>query len=211
MKKNLAFFGAFNPPTLAHLELARYALEKTGGSQVVFVPSKSVYIHDQQGKDFAFPDEPPLAMLRASAAVRPWMAVTDWELRRDRQPPTYETLCHLREEGLEASLLLGSDKLPELEQGWQHIPEIAREFGIVCLSRGSDDAARMLREDPFLRSLGPGIQALDTPEGMRYISSTRVRALIRGLPGTRAELAPLVAAEIMDDLEKHIPEGRNSL
>ena len=30
MKKALAFFGAFNPPTKAHLELARYAMEKTG-------------------------------------------------------------------------------------------------------------------------------------------------------------------------------------
>ena len=49
MKKALAFFGAFNPPTLAHLDLARYAMEKTGRDTVVFVPSRSVYIRETQG------------------------------------------------------------------------------------------------------------------------------------------------------------------
>ena len=49
---NLAFFGAFNPPTVAHLELARFALEALGAEQVIFVPSKSMYIRGKQGKDF---------------------------------------------------------------------------------------------------------------------------------------------------------------
>ena len=44
MKKNLAFFGAFNPPTLAHLDLAKFALDETGGEMAIFVPSKEAYI-----------------------------------------------------------------------------------------------------------------------------------------------------------------------
>ena len=58
MKKALAFFGAFNPPTTAHLELARYALEQTGRETVVFVPSRSAYIREEQGKDYAYPTGP---------------------------------------------------------------------------------------------------------------------------------------------------------
>ena len=50
MKQALAFFGAFNPPTLAHLELAEYALAGTGRETVVFVPSRSAYIREDQGK-----------------------------------------------------------------------------------------------------------------------------------------------------------------
>ena len=75
-------------------------------------------------------------MLRAAAASRPWMRVEDWELREERQPRSYDTLCHLRSRGETAALLMGSDKLPELEHGWLHVPEIAAEFGIVCLARG---------------------------------------------------------------------------
>lgn len=38
MSGALAFFGAFNPPTVAHLELARFALEQTGRERAIFVP-----------------------------------------------------------------------------------------------------------------------------------------------------------------------------
>ena len=141
MKRVLAFFGDFNPPTVAHLDVARVAMEKTGREGVVYVPSKSVYIHDEQGKDFAYSDRQRLEMLHRAAANRPWMEVTDWEIRAEIQPRTYETLCHLRNEGYALSLLVGSDKLPELEHGWRHVAEIAREFGFVCASRGADECA----------------------------------------------------------------------
>ena len=95
MKRVLVFFGAFNPPTIAHIDLARFALEKTDREGVIFVPSKSVYIEGEQGKDFAYSDVRRLAMLRAAAMSRPWMRVTDWEICADTQPRTYDTLRHL--------------------------------------------------------------------------------------------------------------------
>ena len=197
MSRALAFFGAFNPPTAAHVELARFAMERTGAERVVFVPSRSVYIRDEQGKDFAYTDGQRLVMLRAAAATRPWMSVTDWETRQERQPRTYETLCHLRDEGTQAALLMGSDKLAELEHGWRNVRGIAEEFGIVCLARGSDDCERMIREDAFLRSLAGCITVLETPAQTRRVSSTRVRAMLaEGRPA--AELAGLVPAEVLE-------------
>lgn len=202
MKKALAFFGAFNPPTLAHLNLAEYALGKTGRETVVFVPSRAVYIREEQGKDFAYPDQQRLAMLQAAAATRPWMTVTNWEMARTYQPRTYETLCHLKEEeGLEAALLMGSDKLAELEHGWLYVREIAEQFGIVCLTRGGDDCGQIIRESGFLRSLAPHILTLQTPEKMKQISSTHVRAIIAGKLYAEKELAELVPTEILPLLE----------
>ena len=201
MKKALAFFGAFNPPTLAHLELAEYALKKTGCETVVFVPSRSVYIREEQGKDFAYPDRKRLAMLRAAAEERLWMAVTDWEITRTYQPRTYETLCHLREEGITASLLVGSDKLPELDHKWLHVKEIAEEFGIVCLARGGDDCGRIIRENAFLRSLSGHIVTLETPQETKHISSTRVRTLVSQIKRAEKELAEMVPPEILELLD----------
>ncbi len=193
----LAFFGAFNPPTSAHLELARFALEAVQADSVIFVPSRSAYIRGEQGKDFAYSDGQRLAMLREAAKSRPWMEVTDWELRLDRQPRTYETLCHLRETGPAPSLLIGSDKLAELEHGWLHVEEIAREFGIVCLARGSDRCADMIRESAFLSSLAPRIRVLETPEQTRAVSSTMVRQRVREIRSLREELGSLVPREIL--------------
>jgi nicotinate (nicotinamide) nucleotide adenylyltransferase len=192
----LAFFGAFNPPTTAHLDLARFAMEKTEAEQVIFVPSRAVYICRDQGKDFAYQDEERLAMLRKAAESRPWMTVTDWEMKQERQPRTYETLCHLREEGRGATLLMGSDKLPELEKGWLHVEEIVREFGIVCLTRGRDECRRMLRENPYLNPLSDGIRVLETPEDTRGISSTEVRRRIREIRRLEEELAGMIPPEI---------------
>ncbi len=192
----LAFFGAFNPPTAAHLELARFALEAVGAEQVIFVPSKAVYIREDQGKDFAYTDAERLAMLRKAAESRPWMAVTDWEIRQERQPRTYETLCELRRGGGGIKLLLGSDKLPELEKGWLHVEQIVEEFGMVCLTRGTDECEEMIRRDPYLRALSGGIRMLKTPEETRGISSTEVRRRIREIRRLEKELEGMVPPEI---------------
>ena len=197
MRKALAFFGAFNPPTIAHLRLAEFALRETGREQVIFVPSKSVYIRDEQGKDFAYSDEQRLNMLRLAAQSRPWMRVTNWEIQQPRQPRTYETLCHLRDEGVEASLLLGSDKLPELEHGWKNVNGIAKEFGIVCLSRGKDQCEEMMDNDAYLHFLAPYITVLHTPKETKAISSTAVRRRVAEIKKLKKEISTLAPEEIL--------------
>ena len=197
MKKNLAFFGAFNPPTLAHLDLAKFALTQTGCEQVIFVPSKAAYIRQEQGKDFAYTDQQRLAMLNAAAAHRPWMRVSDWETRQESQPRTFVTLCALRDEGMEASLLLGSDKLKELSAGWLFVEDIAREFGIVCLARERDDCEAIIRDDSLLCRLAACIQVLETPDSFRNVSSTAVRRRVARMRALREEISAMTPAEIM--------------
>ena len=162
MKKVLAFFGAFNPPTAAHLELADFARKATGREGVIFVPSRAAYIRGFQQKDAVFSDEVRLEMLETLAKTRPWMQVTDWELQQETQPRSYITLCHLREEGYEPSLLIGSDNLKALPR-WKFVPEIAKEFGIVCLERGQDSCREIMENDPFLSSLSAYIELPETP------------------------------------------------
>ena len=71
----LVYGGAFNPPTIAHIELADFARKAAGFDKVIFVPSKMRYITDDQKKDFAFDDETRLAMLRECAKAHEWMKV----------------------------------------------------------------------------------------------------------------------------------------
>ena len=209
MKHVLAFFGAFNPPTIAHIEAARIAMEATGREGVVYVPSKAVYIRDEQEKDFAYSDRQRLEMLRLAAGNRPWMTVTDWELRQEAPPRTYETLCHLRDEGYAPSLLIGSDKLPELEHGWRHVEEIAREFGFVCNGRGEDECEAMIREDPYLSTLSDYIQVVRASDLLRGVSSTGVRRRLARIRALEREVRGLVPNEILPLLMPDDPEGRD--
>ena len=200
MKRVLAFFGAFNPPTTAHVELARFAMEQTGREGVVFVPSKSAYIQGEQGKDSAYSDALRLKMLNILAGNRPWMEVSAMELHAEHQPRTYDTLCRLRQAGVDPALLIGSDKLAELERAWLHVPEIAREFGIVCMARGQDACEDMIRESPFLTAISDRIQIVRTPDEYRAVSSTAVRAELRQLRQSVCRLRDMVPEELLPGL-----------
>ena len=141
----LAFFGAFNPPTIAHINLAREAMDKCHLEKVIFVPSQDSYVRTVQKKSFSFSNKQRLDMLHAIAKNRSWMMVDDEELSCDHQPRTYDTLCSLDQRGYHAHLLMGSDKLKELQTGWKHVPEIVHQFGIVCMSRSHDDARNLIQ------------------------------------------------------------------
>lgn len=209
MKHVLAFFGAFNPPTRAHLELADFARRKTGAGGVIFVPSRTDYIRNDQGKDSAFSNEARLEMLNTLAESRPWMLVSGWELQQETQPRSYITLCHLREEGYAPSLLLGSDNLRQLSSSWKYVPEIAREFGIVCLARSVDSCETIIRESPLLSSLSDCITVLETPDEWKEISSSAVREALRQ-PRNPDALARMIPGEIIHLVDNTPDQRRNT-
>ncbi len=209
MIRSLAFFGAFNPPTRAHTDLAELAMRASGREKVIFVPSKMEYIRDEQKKSFAFDDRMRLEMLAKIAENRPWMHYTDLEIRQDRQPRTWHTLCMLRDRGESPSLLIGADKLEELEMKWAYVPEIADEFGIVCMNRGDMDCEEIIGSSAFLRSLR--ICVVSVPDAYRDISSSKVRECLWQLEQLREELNGLLPPELNSlpaDLLRQAPDGR---
>lgn len=196
MARTLAFCGAFNPPTRAHIDLADFARKAVGAENVIFVPSKSVYILDEQKKSFAFSDADRIEMLKIIADQRPWMRWTDIEMKQPEQPKTYHTLCMLREQGEDPALLLGADKLPELEHLWCYVREMADEFGIVCMDRADMNCETLIRESPFLASLH--MQVVHVPDTYKNVSSTRIRECLFHLHSLRDELRSLLPPELGD-------------
>lgn len=194
MARSLAFFGAFNPPTRAHIDLAEVAREAVSAEDVIFVPSKSVYIRDEQKKSFVFSDEDRIEMLKRITADRPKARWTDIEMKQAEQPRTYHTLCMLRDQGEDPALLIGADKLPELEHLWCYVREMADEFGIVCMDRGDMDCESIIRESPFLSSLH--LQVVHVPDIYRNVSSTRIRECLFQLSCLKNELLELLPPEL---------------
>ena len=196
MNRLLAFGGAFNPPSAAHIACADCARKQAGFDEVMFIPSKMTYIRNVQKKDYAFSDEQRLAMLRKIAENRPWMKVTDYELTRTDQPRTYETLRMLWQGGYTPSLLIGSDKLSELETGWKYVEEIAHEFGIVVMTRSHDDCRSMIANDAYLSSLARYITVVETPELYQDVSSSAIRSLVTEIRDAKQRLMEMVPEEL---------------
>jgi len=195
----LVFGGAFNPPSRAHIDLAYYAMQQGHADCVIFVPSKMSYIKKEQGKDYAFSDEERFSMLNTIAENKEWMIVSDYEIYSETQPRTYITLQYLREQGYSCRLLIGFDKLIELETNWKHIPEIMHEFGIVAMNRYEDDCSAYIRNDPFLSQYEKNIEVVQTPSIYHSVSSTAIRKKYMDVINN------------FEDLKKMVPEELNGL
>lgn len=194
MIKALMFGGAFNPPTIAHIQLAEYAKKMTKSDVVIFVPTKMTYIKNDQQKDFAFNDEVRYEMLQKIASTREWMVVSDFEIKAETQPRTYITLLHLKDEGYACKLLFGSDKLKELKTGWMYMKEITEQFGIVCMKRRNDDFQSIMDNNPYIKSISSYIDMIDTPDDFQMISSSIVRHLFD--EGKYKEIDQLIPEEL---------------
>ena len=194
MIKALMFGGAFNPPTIAHIQLAEYAKKMTKSDVVIFVPTKMTYIKNDQQKDFAFNDQVRYEMLQKIASTRDWMLVSDFEIKAETQPRTYMTLLHLKEEGYACKLLVGSDTLKELKTGWKYMEEITEQFGIVCMKRSNADFQSIIDNNPYVKSISPYIDMIDTPDDFQMISSSIVRHLFN--EEKYAEIDPLIPEEL---------------
>lgn len=196
MRRGIAFCGAFNPPTIAHIELANQVRREQNFDCVIFVPSRQEYIRQEQGKDFAFTNQDRLEMLNKIAESRDWMYVSDHELNLSYQPRTFETLTALKEKGYQLSLLLGSDKLPELEHHWRHVREMAEEFGFIVISRNGDNAEKMVDSNEYLRQLKPYITFASVDTKYQYVSSTMVRQHLKEISFHREEIEKLLPPEL---------------
>ena len=88
-KNSIAIFGgSFNPPTIAHINLAKQILDKMKNiEKIIFVPVSTKY--NKQG---LAPDEDRLELLKTICQDHPNMEVSSLELNIPRQLYTIETL-----------------------------------------------------------------------------------------------------------------------
>ncbi len=115
--------GAFNPPHMGHLKLARLALDQLDVDELRFVPSAlSPHKPDPGGPDA----EARLKLLaQALDGFDPRCRLEPLEVERGGASYTVDTLEALtrREPGTAWILVMGSDQLPGLPQ-WRHAARI---------------------------------------------------------------------------------------
>ena len=107
------FGGSFNPPTTAHLAIARTALERLPIRTLLVIPAGD---HPHKRNHDMAPAADRLAMCRLAFQGLPGAEVDDRELRRSGPSFTVDTLAELAAAapGEQLFLLIGSDNLPLL-------------------------------------------------------------------------------------------------
>ncbi len=190
-KTGIAVFGgSFNPPTVAHIDLAKQILSKIDGiEKVIFVPVSTKY-----NKSGLAPDEVRLEFLKKICQNYSNIDVSDIELKSQKQPYTIETLRSIKEKYQDKNIyfVIGTDNLKELET-WHEPEKVLTEFKIIVLERDQDNAEQIIQNSLFLNKYKTSFFKIDNIQKIN-LSSSFVREQIR-MKKTIKGLVPEVIEE----------------
>ena len=194
------FGGAFDPPHLGHVALARSAIAQLGLDRLLVIPTGFAW-----HKNFALSAaEHRLAMAALAFADVPQAQVDARETLRSGPSYTLDTLRELRWENPHAQLylLIGEDQARALHtwHDWQELPKLA----IICVAARADVARESTEKhaekaDRFdaLRNDLPGLTVLNMPA--MPISATDIRQRVSSGEG----IAPLVFEPVARYIDQH--------
>lgn len=185
MKRIGLFGGTFDPVHLAHVALARVALEQLQLDEVRWVPAGRPW----QKARLLTPAAHRAAMIELAIADEPRFALDRCELERSGASYTYDTVRDFQaaEPGCEWFLIIGQDQYAGLHTwlGWQKLLER------VTLAVANRPGAP-LRASPSVEQVAH--QAVALP--MMDISSTHIRAEVAAGQRIDALVPPAVARYI---------------
>ena len=165
-KAGIAVFGgAFNPPTVAHIDLAKQILKEMKEiEKVIFVPVSTKY-----NKKGLAPDKDRLSMLKNICNDEKGLEVSSIELDSDRQLYTIETLRKMKEQYQDKDIyfVLGTDNLKELET-WHTPNKILEEFKILVLERNDDVMEKIIENSKFLKQHKQAFTKLENINKIHY-------------------------------------------
>jgi nicotinate-nucleotide adenylyltransferase len=165
------FGGAFDPPHLAHVALARAAVAQLGLDMLRVLPTGQAW-HKARALS---PAADRLAMARLAFADVPRAEVDDRELRRSGPTYTVDTLRELRAEHPAAELLLviGADQAEALH-GWRESDQIVRLATLAVAARARPDPDA----PPFDTSRLPAGRWVAVELPSMPVSATQIRARV---------------------------------
>lgn len=186
------FGGAFDPPHIGHVALAKAALEQLQLDELRIIPTGNAWHKTRT----LTPAVHRLAMAELAFADVAKVVIDPRETQRSGPSYTVDTLQELRTQfaGAELFLILGQDQAQALDSWhhWEQIPQLA----IICVAaRANFSGAR----DPFdaLSTLVPGVRYLEMPSVP--VSATDIRRAV----ANHQNVAPLVFEPVARYIEHY--------
>ncbi|MBI2168069.1 MAG: nicotinate (nicotinamide) nucleotide adenylyltransferase [Actinobacteria bacterium] len=168
--------GTFDPPHVAHLDLAEAARDQFGLERVLLVVAGDPW--QKRGQVEAGARE-RLAMVEAAVGERPGIEVSTVEVDREGPSYTVDTLEGLAEPGTELFLILGADAAATLDT-WRR-PERVRQLAEILLADRPGAPASAANLADRLRADGWRCEVIEMAP--HDVSSTELRTrLARGAP-----------------------------
>lgn len=196
MQKNIIaiFGGSFNPPTIAHIDLAKQILDNIENiEKIIFVPVSTKY--NKQG---LASDNDRFNMLEEVCKKLNNIEVSSIELDSPRQLFTIETLDMLQEQNTDKQIcfIIGTDNLKKLET-WHKADELLEKYKVIVLKRDNDDVGKIIKESIFLTKYKEAIINLENINPIN-LSSSYIREKLEKIE----DISSLVPTEILEEVKK---------
>ena len=132
MKKYAFFGGSFNPPTYAHLEIAKIAMKELCLDKVFFVPVGNSY-----NKPDLMDEMDRYMMLKLMCEDEENIDVEGIELNRDKGLRAHQALNEIEEKynTSENYYIMGADNFIRLPN-WDNAEEMLKKYNFVVFNRG---------------------------------------------------------------------------
>ena len=131
----VVFGGSFNPPTIAHYEIAKHILRQIDCDQFFFLP-----VGDQYPKKGLIASSHRVTMLQLVCEQLERASVSTIEVEANHVLTSFETLTLLKENNPteEIAFVIGADNLEDLPN-WAQYEQLIRNFKLIVFRRDDID------------------------------------------------------------------------
>ncbi len=198
-RKTALFGGTFDPIHLGHTEVASCAARRIGAENTIFIPAR---FSPLKMLSPAAPAVGRFEMIKLAIAGKSDFEVSDYELSKEGNNYTIETVRHFKEDcGPDAEIywLAGADTMDELEH-WYKVVELIDECNLCVMYRAGCEKPNFTR---FEKVWGAGrvkkLQSniIETP--LINISSSEIRSRI----AAGKDVSNLVCPAVGEYIKKH--------
>jgi len=116
MNSVLLFGGSFDPPTLAHVQIAQFAMHEMQAEHVLFMPAYQSPLKDKTRASARC----RIAMLELVLQETAWASISRLEIERGGASYTIDTVEAFLQKGIKVQLLIGADQWLQFDQWHRH-------------------------------------------------------------------------------------------
>ena len=171
----LGFFGgSFNPPTYAHLNIAKSVIKEMKLDKFYFVPMGNNY----KKKDL-IDENSRLEMLKIICNNEEKIDVSSIELNKKEKIETYQAfeMIKNRYKNDEIFFIMGADNFEKIPS-WTNSERLMSSYKYVIINRNNINIEKVIKNNKIMKNNIKNFDIIDIKEEYKTISSSKVRDLL---------------------------------
>lgn len=174
MRRIGLYGGTFNPPTKAHIEMAKKALKECKLDRIIFIPVGDLYPKDGMAKGIH-----RYKMLQLACKEEENLQVSDIEIKSNKNYKAIDIFEILKNKykGDETFFLMGTDNLKKLPF-WEKGDKLVSNFNYIILDRGVIDTNNIIETNDLLNKNKERFTIVKNQE-LKECSATEIREQIK--------------------------------